>query len=75
MIKGDTDDRRGMLLADQYEHSCLIHGAYRNALKKDQIHSAQGVSIPVDNTFPENDGTGRDQQSVQSYDACLQIYD
>ena len=59
MIKGDTDDRRGMLLADQYEHSGLIHGADRNALKKDQIHTSQGIRILMDNTFSENDGTCR----------------
>ena len=59
MIKGDTDDRRSMLLADQYEYCCLVNGADRNALKKAQIHTAQGICIPVDNTFSENDGSGR----------------
>ena len=51
MIKGDPNDRRGMLLADQYEYSRLIHGADSNAHQEDQVHSEKGVGVLVDNTF------------------------
>ena len=64
-----------MLLADQYEYSRLIYGAHRDAHQKDQIHSEKGIRIPVDNTFPANDGSGWYQQSVQPYVTDLKTVD